>query len=123
MSREVAASVRGRRARVVAHGLSTLALGAAVGSADAAALQLQRISSEDASAAPIPVAIDSSVPAANPRALLLTPRSPLMAGQYRLVLTGRPGAALSARAEEVTWLEEGADGRWAERRRFRLAGS
>ena len=38
MSREVAASVRGRRARVVAHGLSTLALGAAVGSADAAAL-------------------------------------------------------------------------------------
>jgi hypothetical protein len=68
--------------------------------ADAAALQLQRISSEDASAAPIPVAIDSSVPAANPRALLLTPRSPLMAGQYRLVLTGRPGAALSARDGE-----------------------
>ncbi len=30
---------------------------------------------------------------------------------------------IGARAEEVTWLEEGADGRWAERRRFRLAGS
>ncbi len=68
--------------------------------ADAAALQLQRIPGADASTAPIPVAIETSVPAANPRGLLLTPRSPLMAGQYQLVLTGRPGAELSARDGE-----------------------
>jgi hypothetical protein len=68
--------------------------------ADSATLQLQRISGADAAEAAIPVAIESSVPAANPRALLLTPRSPLMAGQYQLVLTGRSGAELSARDGE-----------------------
>jgi hypothetical protein len=68
--------------------------------ADSATVQLVRIAGAAGAEAAIPVAVDSSVPAANPRALLLTPRSPLMAGQYQLVLTGRSGAGLSARDGE-----------------------
>jgi hypothetical protein len=68
--------------------------------ADSATVQLLRIAGAAGAEAAIPVTVDSSVPAANPRALLLTPRSPLMAGQYQLVLTGRSGAGLSARDGE-----------------------
>ncbi len=34
----------------------------------------------------------------------------------------RPSLPIRARAESVTWLEEGPDGRWRERRRFALGG-
>jgi hypothetical protein len=68
--------------------------------ADSATVQLLRIAGAAGAEAAIPVTVDSSVPAANPRALLLTPRSPLMAGQYQLVLTRRSGAGLSARDGE-----------------------
>jgi hypothetical protein len=64
---------------------------------DSATVQLVRIAGAEAA---IPVATEPSVPAANPRALLLTPRSPLMPGQYQLLLTGRSGAMLSARDGE-----------------------
>ncbi len=65
-----------------------------------AAVRLERIDAApgDVAAATrttIPVAL--SVPAANPRVLLLTPRAPLSAGQYQLLLDGGSGAALSAR--------------------------
>jgi hypothetical protein len=58
------------------------------------AMRLER--SLGAAAPSIEVATDASVPAANPRALLLTPRAPLLAGDYQVVLSGQPGAALSA---------------------------
>src|SRR3984885_10309125 len=64
--------------------------------ADASAVRLERIDDTAGAASPIGVAIQSSVSLANPRALLLTPRSPLPAGQYQIVLSGQPGAALSA---------------------------
>ena len=38
------------------------------------------------------------------------------------VRTVEAALPIGARAEEVTWLEERADGRWGERRRFRLSG-
>ena len=65
---------------------------------DSATVQLVRIAAGAETA--IPVAIEPSVPAANPRALLLTPRSPLMPGQYQLQLAGRSGDMLSARDGE-----------------------
>jgi hypothetical protein len=67
---------------------------------DSATLQLQRISPTDPAAAATSVAVELSVAATNARALLLTPRSPLMAGQYRLVMPARAGAVLSARDGE-----------------------
>lgn len=65
--------------------------------ADTATVRLERIGGAAGSESATAVAIEPSVPAANPRALLLTPRSPLMPGQYRLVLSGQSGAGLSAR--------------------------
>ena len=64
--------------------------------ADAAAVRLERIDGAGETASITAVAIEPSVPAANPRALLLTPRAPLAAGQYRIVLSGQPGSALGA---------------------------
>jgi len=69
--------------------------------ADPAAVRLERIDDAAGAAATISVAIQPSVSAANPRALLLTPRSQLAAGQYRIVLSGQPGAALSASDGEL----------------------
>jgi hypothetical protein len=74
--------------------------------ADAAAVRLERIdgAGEDSAGEPAPttrVAIEPSVPAANPSALLLTPRVPLAAGQYRVVLSGQPGTELAARDGEL----------------------
>ncbi|MFI4868089.1 MAG: hypothetical protein ACHQDD_01900 [Steroidobacterales bacterium] len=63
---------------------------------DTAAVRLERSVGAAGTASTIAVAIDPSVPAANPRALLLTPRAPLMAGDYQIVLSGQPGAGLSA---------------------------
>jgi hypothetical protein len=67
---------------------------------DAAAVRLERIPDRGAPESPMALAIEASVPAANPRTLLLTPRSPLPAGQYQLVLSGQSGLALSARDGE-----------------------
>ena len=67
--------------------------------ADGTAVRLERIAdAADAADAPAPtvVAIEASVPAGNARALLLTPRSPLLPGHYQLVLSAQPGAQLSA---------------------------
>jgi hypothetical protein len=76
--------------------------------ADGSAVRLERIdgagdapSPDATSAASGPgavraLAITASVPAANPRALLLTPLAALQPGQYQVVLNGQPGAALSA---------------------------
>lgn len=64
--------------------------------ADTAAVRLERIDDAPGAASAIAVAIQPSVSAANPHALLLTPRSRLPAGQYQVVLSGPPGAALSA---------------------------
>jgi hypothetical protein len=64
--------------------------------ADAAAVRLERIDGAGEQMSSTTVAIEPSVPAANPRALLLTPRAPLAAGQYRIVLSGQPGSALGA---------------------------
>ena len=63
---------------------------------DASAVRLERFDGAGDTALPTVVAMEPSVPAANPRALLLTPRAPLAAGQYRIVLSGQPGAALSS---------------------------
>jgi hypothetical protein len=68
--------------------------------ADTATVRLERITGSGAPESATTVAIEPSVPAANPRALLLTPRSPLLAGQYQLVLSGQSGVALSARDGE-----------------------
>jgi hypothetical protein len=64
--------------------------------ADAAAVRLERVDGAGEQWSSTTVAIEPSVPAANPRALLLTPRAPLAAGQYRIVLSGQPGSALGA---------------------------
>ena len=64
---------------------------------DTTAVRLERSVAAAGAESTIAVAIDPSVPAANPRALLLTPRAPLMAGDYQIVLSGQPGAGLSAR--------------------------
>jgi hypothetical protein len=65
--------------------------------ADSSAVRLERIDGGADIVSASAVAIAPSVPAANPRALLLTPLSPLLPGQYQVVLNGQPGAALSAR--------------------------
>src|ERR1700683_1674095 len=62
----------------------------------AAAVRLERVDGRGEQWSSTTVAIEPSVPAANPRALLLTPRAPLAAGQYRIVLSGQPGSALGA---------------------------
>ena len=64
--------------------------------ADASTVRLERIAGDAGAESVTPVAIEPSVPAANPRALLLTPRSSLAAGRYQLVLSGQAGAQLSA---------------------------
>jgi hypothetical protein len=69
--------------------------------ADAAAVRLERMDGAGETAAITTVAIEPSVPAANPRALLLTPRTTLTAGRYRIVLSGQSGAALSSVDGEV----------------------
>jgi hypothetical protein len=63
--------------------------------ADSSAVRLERI--DGAASTASAVAIAPSVPAANPRALLLTPLAPLLPGQYQVVLNEQPGAGLSAR--------------------------
>jgi hypothetical protein len=63
-------------------------------------VRLERIdgaSGDAAAPAPTATSIAVTAPAANPRVLLLIPRSPLLAGRYQVVLGGLPGAALSAR--------------------------
>jgi hypothetical protein len=65
--------------------------------ADSSAVRLERIDGAADAASTSAVAIAPSVPAANPRALLLTPLAALLPGQYQVVLKGQPGAALSAR--------------------------
>jgi hypothetical protein len=69
--------------------------------ADAAAVRLERVDGAGEQASTTTMAIEPSVPAANPSALLLTPRAPLAAGQYRIVLSGQPGTALDARDGEL----------------------
>jgi hypothetical protein len=65
--------------------------------ADSSTVRLERIDpSADASAAAALVATDISVPVANPRTLMLTPRAALAPGQYQLVLSGQPGNVLSS---------------------------
>jgi hypothetical protein len=64
--------------------------------ADAATVRLERIADDDAAPAATAMDIQAAVPAGNARALLLTPRSPLPAGQYQLVLSGAPGEQISA---------------------------
>jgi hypothetical protein len=62
--------------------------------ADSSTVRLERLGS--ATTAAMPVAIDLSVPAANPSALMLTPRAPLPAGTYQVVVSGPPAAAFGA---------------------------
>lgn len=69
--------------------------------ADASTVRLERMDDAGETAPIIAVKIEPSVPAANPRALLLTPRAALTAGHYRIVLSGQPGAALSSLDGEV----------------------
>jgi len=68
--------------------------------ADASTVRLERIagdeSGDESAESATVVAIDPTVPAGNPRALMLTPRSSLTAGQYQLVLSAQAGAQLSA---------------------------
>jgi hypothetical protein len=79
--------------------------------ADAAAVRLERIDGAGETASTTAVAIEPSVPAANPRALLLALRTPLTSGQYRIVLSGQPGAALSSLdGELMTAAPTGANG-------------
>lgn len=68
--------------------------------ANTAAVRLESSTDSGAPESAMTVALEASVPAANPRALLLTPRSPLPAGQYQLVLSGQSGVALSGRDGE-----------------------
>jgi hypothetical protein len=69
--------------------------------ADTAAVRLERIDGAGAQVSTTTMSIEPSVPAANPQALLLTPRAPLAAGHYRIVLSGEPGTALGARDGEL----------------------
>jgi hypothetical protein len=64
--------------------------------ADTTTVRLERIAGEAGDESATAVALEPSVPAGNPRALLLTPRSTLMAGRYQLVLSGQAGAQISA---------------------------
>jgi hypothetical protein len=73
--------------------------------AEPAAVRLERLDDAAGAAPTIRVAIQPSVSAANPHALLLTPRAPLPAGQYQIVLSGQPGAALSANDGELMTAE------------------
>ena len=66
-------------------------------SVDSAAVRLERIDGAADATSASAIATAASVPAANPRALLLTPLAPLLAGRYQVVLNAQPGAALSAR--------------------------
>jgi hypothetical protein len=65
--------------------------------ADTAAVRLERVDGAAGAQSAIAVAATVSVPAANPRALLLTPHAQLIAGQYQVVFSAQPGSALSAR--------------------------
>ena len=69
--------------------------------ADATAVRLERMDGVGEQLSVTTVAIEPSVPAANPSAMLLTPRAPLAAGHYRIVLSGQPGSTLSARDGEL----------------------
>jgi hypothetical protein len=64
--------------------------------ADASTVRLERIAGDAGAESATAVALEPSVPAGNPRALLLTPHSSLMAGRYQLVLSGQAGAQISA---------------------------
>ncbi|MGH8231320.1 MAG: hypothetical protein ACRESY_05815 [Steroidobacteraceae bacterium] len=65
--------------------------------ADSSTARVERIdSSADSSVAVALVPTDISVPAANPRTLMLTPRAALAPGQYQVVLSGQPGNVLSS---------------------------
>jgi hypothetical protein len=64
--------------------------------ADTTLVRLERVNGATDAPSVVAIATTQSVPAANPRALLLTPRSQLMAGQYQVVLSAQAGAALSA---------------------------
>jgi methionine-rich copper-binding protein CopC len=65
--------------------------------ADSSSVRLERIdASADSSAGSALVPTEISVPAANPRTLMLTPRAPLKTGQYQVVLSGQPGNVLSS---------------------------
>jgi hypothetical protein len=68
--------------------------------ADTAAVRLERIGDAADAQSVVAVAITPSVPAGNPRALLLTPHAQLLPGQYQVVLSAQPGAALGARDGE-----------------------
>jgi len=63
---------------------------------DAQSVRLERIGSAGDAPETLPMAIRVSVPAANARALLVTPLTTLRSGQYRLVLSGGSGAEVSA---------------------------
>ncbi len=69
--------------------------------ADAAAVRLERMDGDGEQASVTTVAIEPSVPAGNPSAMLLTPRAPLAAGHYRIVLSGQPGSELGAQDGEL----------------------
>jgi hypothetical protein len=64
--------------------------------ADTTAVRLERTDAASDAQSAVAVATTVSVPAANPRALLLTPHAQLLAGHYQVVLSARPGAALGA---------------------------
>jgi methionine-rich copper-binding protein CopC len=65
--------------------------------ADSSTVRLERIDpGAGSSAAAALVPTDISVPAANPRTLMLTPRAALGPGQYQVVLSAQPGNVLSS---------------------------
>jgi hypothetical protein len=68
---------------------------------DATAVRLERIDGTGEAVSTTTVAIEPSVPAANPSALMLAPRAPLAPGHYRIVLSGQPGTALAASDGEL----------------------
>jgi hypothetical protein len=64
----------------------------------ATAVRLERIPVADEPS--VSIAVSLSVPAANPRVLMLTPIAPLPVGQYRVVLRDASGAGISALSGE-----------------------
>jgi hypothetical protein len=65
-------------------------------SVDTTAVRLERVDAMAGMQSPAEIAARPSVPAANRRALLLTPLAPLLPGLYQVVLAGRAGSALRA---------------------------
>jgi hypothetical protein len=62
---------------------------------DESSVELLRIVAGRGGEITLPIAVELRVPRVNPQALLVTPRSPLANGRYRVVVPGEPATGLA----------------------------